>query len=186
MSVRARLRGLLAAAALVCAAAAPAVADVEVRVDVGHGGRWVADCATVVNVTLRNTGAEAVGVTLALSQKESLSTGPIRHARIAYLGAGATRREPFVIPAPASYDGGLRIDVETEPSVPIVHAGRVASRGRMGIEVQATASVARTMISASGRVIGVVGVAAWLLLQSYTSATWRSPRSPSRASTRWS
>ena len=150
------VRGLLAAA-LGAAMFGVAQADVNVDIALGHGGRWIGECLTPVSVTLRNDGQDAAAVRLSLAKAQVLGSAPLQQERAVFLGAGSTRREWFLVPAPDAYSASLALTVTTEPQVPVHHRGDTASRGRMTIDLQGEQPLADASLPNAGRVIGVIG-----------------------------
>lgn len=128
--------GTLVAVALAAfVGAAPALADVDVRTDFGHGGSWIADVATPLDVTLRNTATTPVTVELVVQVDGYGADDRFILRRTVPLGPNGVRREGFLVPGPTSWNPNVRVQVETSPAVPVRSVAKTGDRGRLEIEV---------------------------------------------------
>lgn len=139
MTARAGLRtvlgALLASLAAACCLAATARADVDVRTDFGHGGSWIADAATPLDVLLRNTDARPVQVALVVHVDGYGTDDSFVLERTVALGPNGVRREGFIVPGPTSWNPKVTVRIETNPGVPVRSVAKTGDRGRLELEV---------------------------------------------------
>ncbi len=149
------LRAAVLVGALLAALSTPALADIDVTVELGHGGRWIDQATTPVEVVLRNSGTEPVAVTLRLTEANLVAAGDMRHARQVLVGASVIRRTTFLVPGP-QMSASLSLTIETSPTVTIHHGGRSFDRGRTTISVEADSGVDGGTVAYAARAVGVV------------------------------
>jgi hypothetical protein len=133
-----RLRSFVAAMLAAVAALLPAAAaraDVDVDARFGHGGAWIADAATPVEVVLRNRAAAPVTVTMKVRQSGFGESDSFLLERTAALGPNAVRAELFLVPGPTGYSPQVEVECTTSPSVPLRGREKTGDRGQLTIEL---------------------------------------------------
>lgn len=138
------------------AAAAGARADLDVAARFGHGGNWVAECATPLDVTLRNTGSAVVTARVTVSLTGFGEGGGIVHERRVAVAPGVTRVEGFLLPGPTSLQPDLTLEVDTEPRVPIHFGDRTADRSALVTPLLGLQRIVGALRPGEVRAIGVI------------------------------
>ena len=138
-------------------AALPAAADVTVDTRFGHGGAWVSDFATPVEVTLRNTSPAPVQVRIAVRQGGFGEAETFVVERSVPVGGNSARRETFVVPGPSGWSPEVTVDIETSPSVPVHGRDKTGDRGRLSIDVSNAMNTSTAARPDRDRIVGVVG-----------------------------
>jgi hypothetical protein len=146
-------------AALLCALASPALADLDVKAEIGFEGRWVIDAATPLTVTLTNSGADPLDVELAVAQGDEFRvSAEMVHRRRVRVAALAERAEVFLVPGPRNAGGNVHVTVEVDPTVPIHAPNASGDRGTLRFDVAGGgAAYSSDSIGYATHVVGVVG-----------------------------
>jgi hypothetical protein len=144
------------AAALLLLGAAFARADVDVELRFGHGGGWVADAATPVEVVLRNRASAPVSVSMVVTQSGFAESDTFVLERTVALGPQAARAEVFLVPGPTGYSPELEVEVTTSPSVPVHSNERTGDRGRLSVKLTDAMRVAQGARPEREAIVGVL------------------------------